>query len=111
MDVSKVLDSLKIDTWYKALVYLGGVVLGCSLFLDVKGITNQQLQLLSSGVFLFGLGEWKNHKVIAGFKPPNAYTGPAAFMQTKVRGADFFGILLDLIGLALIGLGVWSLIK
>lgn len=110
MSLVEFFKSLVLDTWYKALVYLGGVVLVLSLFIDVKGITNSQLQLLSSGVFLIGLGEWKNHKFIQQIKPPNAYTGPAMLMSIPVWKPDIIGILLDLGGITLLVLGIRSLI-
>jgi len=56
---------------------------------EAKGLTNSQLQLLSGGAFLLGLGEWKKHKEDSWIKPPNAYTGPAAVITQTVRSADF----------------------
>ena len=104
MDAEDILKIVVIDAWYKVLLYLGAGVLAVSFFVDVKGgLTNQQLQLLSGGVFSIGLGEWKNHKVASWIKPPNAYTGGAALMSQKSRKADFVGVALDLAGLFLIG--------
>jgi len=102
--------NLVLDTWYKALVYFGGVVLILSLFVEAKGISNSQLQLLSAGVFLLGLGEWKNHKFIPQIKPANAYTGPALYMNVPVWKPDVLGILLDLSGIGLLVLGIRSLL-
>jgi hypothetical protein len=110
MDASDLLKILKIDTWYKAFMYLGGAVFAFSLFFQVKGLTNSQVQLLSGGAFLLGIGEWKNHKVAAWIKPPNAYTGGAALMQSTVRKPDFVGILLDILGIALISFGTWRIL-
>lgn len=98
--------SLKLDTWYKALVYLGGVTFLFALFVDVKGITNGQLQLLSLGIFLIGIGEWKNHKTANWIKPANVYTGGAALMSAKVRHPDPFGRVCDILGFVLIVLSV-----
>jgi len=111
MDFSGILKGLKLDVWYKAFVYLGGVVLVLSFFLDVKGIDNLQLQLLAGGCFLIGMGEWKNHKPVSWIKPPNVYTGPAALMTTTVRKPDLVGVLLDILGVALLGVGIWSVIN
>jgi hypothetical protein len=52
----------------------------------------------------------ENHKTLAWFKPPNVYTGGAALMQTKVRQADVFGILLDVVGVVLLLVGFWKII-
>jgi hypothetical protein len=109
VSASDLLKNFVVDTWYKAFVYLGGAVLAFSLFFDVKGLTNTQLQFLSGGAFLFGLGEWKNHKMAAWIKPPNAYTGGAALMQTTVRKPDLIGVVLDIVGVALVGVGVWRI--
>jgi hypothetical protein len=111
MDVSDFLKNFAIDTWYKAVVYLGGVVLAVSFFVDVRGLTNHQLQLLAGGAFLIGLGEWKNHKVASWIKPPNAYTGGAALMSGTIRKLDFIGSLFELAGVCMIGLGIWRILR
>jgi hypothetical protein len=102
---------LKLDSWYKAFVYIGGAVLIISFFIEVKGITNTQLQLLSGGTFLIGIGEWKNHKVVSTIKPPNAYTGPAAYLEYTIRKPDFLGALFDILGIILILVFVWNIVK
>jgi hypothetical protein len=111
MDALELLKNFAIDTWYKAIMCFGAVVFVISLFYGVKGLTNSQLQLLSGGAFLFGLGEWKNHKVRSWIKPPNAYTGPAAYMETTIRSADFLGTFLNLVGVALIVVAIWRIIR
>jgi len=111
MGFSDIFSNLKLDTWYKVFVYLGGLVLIISLFVEVKGIANTQLQLLSAGFFFIGIGEWKNYKVQSWIKPPNVYTGPTAFIQGSIRKPDLVGIILDITGLVLIVLGVYSIIK
>jgi len=105
MSIGEFLKSLAIDTWYKALVYIGGLVLVLSLFVEVKGLSSSQVQLVSAGVFLVGLGEWKNHKFLPMIKPPNAYTGPAMYMNVPVWKPDLIGVVLDLLGLALLVAG------
>jgi hypothetical protein len=90
---------------------LGGVVLAVSFFLPVRGISNGELQLLSSGIFLLGLGEWKNHKEESWIKPPNAYTGGAAFLSGTVRRPDFVGILFEFVGVCLFLFGVWKIVQ
>ena len=111
MDIGDFLKGLAIDAWYKALMYLGGVVFAVSLFVDVKGIGNINAQLLSAGCFLLGLGEWKNHKVASWIKPPNAYTGGAALMSATVRKPDFIGVLLEILGVALLCVAAWRIIR
>jgi hypothetical protein len=102
MNIGDFLKALALDAWYKITLSFASAVLAVSFFTEVKGVTNAQLQLLSGGLFLISLGEWKNHKTVSGFKPPNAYTGPAAFMSGTIRSTDAFGILLQAVGVALL---------
>ncbi len=111
MEIQNLFKNFAIDSWYKAVLYIGAVLLVVSFFVDVRGISNGQLQLLAAGAFLIGLGEWKNHKVASWFKPPFVYTGPPALMSTKIRQPDAFGILLDVAGAILLSLAIWSLIR
>jgi len=55
------LSSLKIDYWYKIFPVIGAVTLILSLTVEMKGISNIFVQLLSVGVIFFGVGEWINH--------------------------------------------------
>lgn len=107
MDIGDFLKGFLIDAWYKAIMYIGGTVFVLSLFVEVKGIGNLNAQILSGGCFLIGLGEWKNHKVASWMKPPNAYTGGAALLRATVWKPDIIGILLDLVGVGLIGYFAW----
>jgi hypothetical protein len=111
MDSPEPFKNLKLDTWYKAVMYLGGFAFILSLVISVKGLTNSQLELLSGGAFLFGLGEWKNHKVKSAFKPPNAYTGPAGILEWTERSPDAVGMLFDIVGVGLIGLSILRIIR
>ena len=110
MDAGDLLKGFPFDTWYKMLAFAGGVVLGASFFWEVKGLTNNQLQLLSGGAFLVGLGEWKNHKEVAMIKEANAYTGGPGLLTGTLRKPDFIGIVLDLAGVFLIARGVWKIV-
>jgi hypothetical protein len=96
------LKGLKLDAWYKAFVYIGSLALLVSLFVNVKGITNTQLQQFAAGILLVGLGEWKNHKTQYFIKPPNAYTGPAMLITQTSWRPDIVGVLLVLFGAVLI---------
>jgi hypothetical protein len=111
MDIGDFLKGLAIDAWYKALMYLGGAIFAVSLFVDVKGIGNVTVQFLSGGAFLLGLGEWKNHKIQSWIKPPNAYTGGAALMSSTVRKPDFVGIVLAILGVVLLCVAAWRIVR
>ena len=113
MGIGDFLKGLIIDRWYKVFVYLGALTFIVSLFVEVKGITNFEVQMISLGFLFIGIGEWKNEKMLVEYKPPNAYTGPAGIIQTPVRSPDLVGILFDLVGVVffLFGVGhiIWSL--
>jgi hypothetical protein len=110
MSIGDFFKGLILDAWYKAFMYIGGIALLLSFFLDVKGLTNSQLQLIAGGVFLLGIGEWKNHKQDSWVKPPNVYTGPTALITRTAWKPDIIGLALDLIGIALLVIGVVSII-
>lgn len=78
MDFAGLLESLALDAWYKAFVYVGLVLFVVGLTVDVRGVTNGELLLFATGIFVIGIGEWKNHKTLALIKPPNVYTGGEA---------------------------------
>ena len=99
---------LKLDAWYKVLVYISGIGLLVSLFVDVKGVSNIQLQLISVGILLVGLGEWRNHKKDSWIKAPNVYTGPAMVVTQTVWRPDVVGIAFDIAGIVLAG---WVIIN
>lgn len=111
MSLPEPFKELTLDAWYKSLVYIGGVALIISFSFEVKGINNIQLQLLASGFFFFGLGEWKNHKNEYAIKPPNAYTGPPALITFSMWKPDIVGLLFDLVGIVLIALGIINIAK
>jgi len=110
MQAPDLFKNLALDAWYKAFVYLGGVVFVLSLIFDFKGITNGQAQLLFLGIFFIGIGEWKNHKTASWIKPSNAYTGGPALMSANVRQPDGLGIAFDFLGAALVLLGMISIL-
>ena|SRR5690242_7486103 len=110
MDPSGLLKSLALDTWYKVVMYAGVVLFAVGFVVNIHGITSGEALLIGVGLFLIGLGEWKNHKVASWIKPPNVYTGPAAFMQATVRKPDVFGLLLDVCGVVALGFGIWHIV-
>lgn len=97
---------LTIDRWFKVFVYIGVLAFAISLIVEVKGITNRELQMISLGLFFVGIGEWKNEKYLSYIRPPNVYTGPAALVQTPVRKADSLGIAFDAVGGILLLAGI-----
>jgi len=104
--IPELLKNLALDTWYKAFLYIGAMLFVISLMVEIKGLTNGQLQLLSASLFFIGIGEWKNHKVECWIKPPNVYTGGPALMSRVVRVPDIIGIAFDFFGATLGTVGI-----
>lgn len=102
--------NLKINRWFKSLMYLGGIIFLYSLFGDVKWLNNKSFGLLGLALFFIGLGEWKNEKIAVEYKSPNAYTGPAAILQYPIRKLDLLGVFFLLIGSLLICLFIREII-
>jgi hypothetical protein len=102
------LENLEIDTWYKAIAYLGGFVLFLAIFVPVHVGTNNQIATIGAGMFFFGLGRWKNHKTKTGVQ----HLGFFNFVQMtwKERSADKIGFLLEAFGLLLITGGIIGVI-
>ena len=109
MSFDDLFKTLVVDTWYKTFAVAGSALFVLSLSIDVKGMSNGQLQLLAGGLFLLGIGVWKNVKVASWIKPPNAYTGPAALVRAQFRQPDAVGLTFEVIGIFLMLLFVISL--
>jgi len=107
--MSNFLENLKIDRWYKVFIYLGTFLFIISLFSTTHWLTNKQTGLLGLALFFIGLGEWKNEKVAVMFKPSNAYTGPAGFLQWPIRKMDLIGIIMLLVGIVFLIMFIISL--
>jgi len=96
------LNKLKLDIWYKVLIPIGAII-----FLYAGIVTSdKELMLLGFGLFLIGIGEWKNHKVHSEHRPETIYN-VEQWIHTLERRPDALGILLDVMGV--IALIVWGL--
>jgi len=101
------LNKLKLDIWYMVLIPIGAIILLFAIF-----TSNKELMLLGFGLFLIGIGEWKNHKVQSEHIPASAYNAEQ-WIHIPIRKPDALGILLDVLGvLSLIawGLGFFDII-
>ena len=87
--------ALKIDDWYKLLPVIGGVTLVLALTVEMRGVPNVLVQLVSIGVIFIGIGEWINHpmqtKIVPGFK-----------ITSHIRLNTFSGNFWDLLGIGMI---------
>jgi len=92
-------DVLKVDRWYKALFYVALVVLVWSFFNDAKGLSNPTLQLLSGGVVLYTVGEWRAERRV--YKPD--FLGMWSWL---VKQQDAVSLFLQVTGVVLVVVAV-----
>lgn len=97
-------DNLKIDIWFKAVTYLGGVIVILSLTIPMRVLPNEEWSLLGFGLFIFGTGRWKNHK-------SHSQRVPSGYITWKDRNTDLLGLLLEATGIVLVLLAVWNILK
>lgn len=103
-DVENPLSKLVLDYWYKVIILVCILVFllsGAGLLPNLPVIPTA---LISLGGFFLGLGEWINHPLQVGL----VYR----FKITRYRRyPSFAGQLFDLLGLALIGYGLYRIFQ
>jgi len=101
---SNPLANLKLEYWCKALLAIGACVLIVSLSVEMKGVDNSIVQLVSLGAILIGLGEWINHplqvRVVAGLK-----------ISGHGRINTWSGNLFDVIGVLCASIGILKILS
>lgn len=107
----KILENLKLDTWFGVMLYVGVLMMAASIFVDITFLEEKHLFGLGMGMFVFGLSFRMAEKYQNTFNPPHLDTGPATFFEWKVIKHNTFSIITLIIGLGLICLfGVMVLI-
>jgi hypothetical protein len=98
------LQALVVDSWYKAIIVVSVVFLLVAITVDLKGVENRTVMLLSFGAFFVGIGEWINH-------PLQVRVIPGAKITSHNRLPGLLGSLFDVLGFLLVCLGVYPLFK
>lgn len=93
-------ENLQIDRWFKAVTYLGGVIFVLGVFVPVRVGSNQLIAVLGVGLFVLGIGRWKNVKSFAGVQGGFKISG-------EKRMPDLAGLLIELVGWVLIVYVAW----
>jgi hypothetical protein len=101
--MSEVLRSLVIDNWYKALLVFSAVVFVLGLTIPLQ-IPNRIVLLAALGGFLHALGQWVNH-------PYRERIGNGFKISGHTRDITVSGVLMELIGTALLGWAIWLLVR
>ena len=93
---------MRLDSWYKLLIFVGAVMLASAyLFLD-RGFSRAQIQLVGGGLFIIGIAEWHDKRDSA--RRSTFFEG---FIPEKWK-KTMEGILIEIIGTALLCLGLWG---
>lgn len=105
---SSFLRALVLDYWYKLMIAIAFTCLILSLTVNLVGVDNNAVQLISLGCIFWGIGEWINHplqqtlvKAAGGF--------PVGKTSGHPRNGSIPGYFFDLVGLAILGLGIYKL--
>ncbi|MFC1453812.1 hypothetical protein ACFLQL_01380 [Verrucomicrobiota bacterium] len=93
------LSSLKIDYWYKALLVLASCTLLVSLSVEMKGVENCVVQLISLSAIFIGIGEWMNHPLQTRITPGYKITGYPRINTFGGNSFDLVGLLLLIVGI------------
>jgi len=92
--------------WYIALLFFSFFVFILSITGYVKTIPAQPTAVISLGVLIFSLGEWRNHPlrtiIIDGYPPIKGEGYNKRIPSTDGRILNFFGCVLILIGIAIL---------
>lgn len=106
MDITEALKSLALDSWYKLLVWIGGLVTLGAIFIDVQVLTNREILPFSIGVFLIGLGEWASRREEP-FERETAH-GSTFRGREMTRFHSFPGNMMTIFGLLSIIVGLYQ---
>lgn len=102
------LAKLALDYWYKVLIVAGAFIFllnGAGL---LPSYPTAATGTISAGVFFWGLGEWINHPYQEQLLL-NTLNRPYGKISGHPRNVRPIGIVFDILGLLLIGTGVFKL--
>jgi len=101
-------DALSIDRWFKSIMYFAGVIFVLSLVRPIQILTNEAIAASGAGLFLYGLGRWKNEKTLTGIQDAG-YRGIFKYSQ-KQRKPDIVGLILEIIGIVFIAFAMYRIV-
>jgi len=101
------LSKLALDYWYHVLMVVGIVVFLAAGAGLLPTFPTAPTALISLGVFFIGLGEWINHPLQTALIPATA-SFPSGVISGHPRSPKILGIAFDILGLALICVGLYK---
>jgi len=102
------LSKLALDYWYQVLMVVSIAVFlltGAGL---LHAFPTVPTAIISLGGFFVGLGEWINHPLQTALTPPSAYY-PQGVLTGHPRNSSLLGIAFVVLGLVLVGVGIYKL--
>lgn len=100
----KLLENLKLDSWWSILLYLGIAIIAASLFVTVDFLEKKHLMGLGIGVFLVGF----SYKMAEKYIHSREIGG---ILSTKIIKHNFITVVLLLVGIVMISFFGFKLVK
>lgn len=98
------MSSIKIDSWWKAVLILGVGLLSISLITESSVVNTKHLIGLAIGLIFIGFSNWIAER-------NNTQFGMGGMFQWKSINHNFFTIILLIVGLGITGMFGFLLIK
>lgn len=108
MVLDKIIERIEIKNWYQILTIISGIILIFALFTETKYIPNKNVILISLGLLIFSLGEWMQRATKVSIREIGYNKGLLG--QEKIRKMNFYGFLLNILGLFIVYLGLKDLL-
>ena len=100
----KILENLKLDTWWGIVLYMGVACMAASLYIKVDFIEQKHLFGFGLGMFLIGLSFIMANKTATTFIH-------GGMLSTKITQHNFISVIILIIGLVLTGIFCFLVIK
>ncbi len=96
------LEGLKLNTWWKVILWLGVVADAATFIFNIDFINKKYLFGLGLGMILIGISYWIAQKTYSTLKPSNVYTGQAGILSWKEINHNPVTVILLTLGITLV---------
>lgn len=96
--------TMKIDIWWKAVLIIGVLTSASSIMFNIGFIENKHLFGFGLGMAFIGIAQWIAWKTISQFHA-------GGILSTQIIKHNFLSIILLIIGVGLLGLFGFLIIK
>lgn len=93
----KLLENLKLDRWYRIVLYLGVALIASTLFFKIEFLEQKNIFGLGIGMIIIGVAHIMSERHISEI----AYGG---ILTTEIKKHNCVSMLLIIIGIGLIGI-------